>query len=100
MEEKTQENSKSGEAHLLPLEDVEIKSVKTLSKFSKIIESVVIEHGLSYMDAVLHYCEKTGLEYETAGSLIKSSPVLKAKIQLEAEKANFLTKTARLPVEE
>ena len=49
------------------------------------------------MDAVLMYCEETGLEVEIAAKLV-SGP-LKSKIQLEAEELHFLPKsnTTKLP---
>ena len=51
---------------------------------------------MSYMDAVLYYCELNNMEPETAGGLISGK--LKQKIREEAENLNFLPKTARLPL--
>jgi hypothetical protein len=53
---------------------------------------------MEYIDAVLHFCEVTGLEIESAASLIKSSAKMKASIQNEAEELNYLPKSAKLPL--
>lgn len=53
---------------------------------------------VSFMDAVLLYCDVTGMEVEVAGSLIKSSAKLKARIQMDAEELHFLPKTSKLPI--
>lgn len=67
-------------------------------KFSMTIESLAKKNEISYMDAIIHHCHQTGLEFELAGKLI-SGP-LRDKIQLEAEDLNFLPKstTNKLPV--
>jgi hypothetical protein len=66
--------------------------------FSLSIESLVKEKSIPYMDAIILYCEKTGLEIEIASKLI--SGALKAKIKIEAEELNFLpkSKTIKLPL--
>jgi hypothetical protein len=66
--------------------------------FSLSIESLVKEKSIPYMDAIILYCEKTGLEIEIASKLI--SGALKAKIKIEAEELNFLpkSKTTKLPI--
>ena len=53
---------------------------------------------ISYIDAVIYFCEQKGLDVETAASLIRNNSKLKASIQLEAEKLNYLPKTTQLPV--
>ena len=69
-----------------------------ITTFSLSIETVAAEKNLPYMDAVIHHCERTGLEIELAAKLI--SGALKAKIKMEAEELNFLPKsnTHKLPV--
>jgi hypothetical protein len=39
-----------------------------------------INRGVPYIDAVIVYAEKYGLEVEVVGEIIRRSPVLKAKI--------------------
>jgi len=58
-------------------------------EFSLIIEGVVKDKKpITYMDAILWYCEETTIEVESVGRLI--SKALKEKIQVEASKANLI----------
>ena len=66
------------------------------SEFYIKIQKLVEQTKLSYMDAVLHYCDQNGMEPETAAQLINGK--LKAQIREEAEELNFLPKTAKLPI--
>jgi len=63
-------------------------------EFSKIIEDIVKEHRLNYIDAIIYYCEKSGLEIEVASKLI--SPVIKSKLTVEAEDLHLIKRSARL----
>lgn len=69
-----------------------------ISKFSMAIEEIVYMKDISYIDAIVIYCDETGFEIETAAKLV--SGVLKSKIQLEAEDLHFLrkTQTSQLPL--
>ena len=69
---------------------------QTSNEFYTKIQELVEETRLSYMDAVLHYCDQNGMEPETAAQLINGK--LKAQIREEAEELNFLPKTAKLPL--
>jgi len=51
-------------------------------EFSIEIEKMVKEKRISYMEAVLHYCEEHDIDPGTVSSLISKS--LKEKIQVEA----------------
>lgn len=66
--------------------------------FSFEIERIVEEKDVSYIDAVILYCENTGFEIEVAAKLINGA--LKSKIKNEAETLNFLPKsnTTKLPI--
>lgn len=66
-----------------------------IMKFSKEIESLSREKRCNIMDAIVLYCEETGLEIELAASLI-SAP-LKSIINEEAQDLNLLKKETRLP---
>jgi hypothetical protein len=57
-------------------------------EFSLIIEKIVKEKRLSYMDAVIWYCEQNSLDTGTVGSLISKS--LKEKIEVEATDLRML----------
>ena len=68
-------------------------------EFSLIIEGVVKDkRPITYMDAILWYCEQNQIEVESVGRLI--SKALKEKIQVEAANANLLKieETGKLPV--
>ena len=67
-------------------------------KFALTIESMVKEKRISYMDAVVWYCEQNGLDTSQVSSLISKS--LKEKIQVEAVNLNMLKipKCGVLPV--
>jgi hypothetical protein len=73
-------------------------SREEITTFSFKIEEIVEDKDVSYMDAVLLYCEQTGFEIEVAAKLISSS--LKSKIKIEAENLHFLPKsnTSKLPI--
>lgn len=77
---------------------VEFSPTKTLKDFQREIDKLAFEKRIDFMEAVLLYCETTGMEIEVAGSLIKSSAKMKARIQDEAEALNFFPKTTKLPI--
>jgi hypothetical protein len=62
------------------------------------IENLVRDKNIEYIDAIVHYCEKSGLEIEFLAGIIKKDPVMKSKLQFEAENLNFMKKSARLPI--
>lgn len=68
----------------------------TSQKFSIIIEEAVKNHRLSYMDAIVWWCEKNEIEIETAAKLCNG--VIKEKLRYEAQELNFLEKPNRLPI--
>ena len=70
--------------------------VQSSNEFYIKIQELVEKTKLSYMDAVLHYCDQNGMEPETAAQLVNNK--LKAQIREEAEELNFLPKTAKLPI--
>ena len=77
---------------------MKISNIKSSADFVKEIDKLASGKGLTYFDAVMHYCEVHSIEMETAASLIKQSTVLKAKIQLEAENLNLVRRSGRLPI--
>ena len=58
------------------------------NKFSYTIDYFAANTGLTYLDAILDYCEKTGLELELAASLINEN--LKEKIEVQAMESNLM----------
>ena len=68
-------------------------------EFSLIIEGVVKDKKpITYMDAIIWYCEQNQIEVESVGRLI--SKALKEKIQVEASKQNLIKMeaTGKLPI--
>jgi predicted metallopeptidase len=62
------------------------------------IEDIVWNFDISYMDAIVYYCEENNIEVETFAKVIKTNDMLKAKIQSEAEGLNYLPKSSVLPI--
>ena len=71
-------------------------TVMTPKKFAIKIETIVAQGGVSYMDAILDYCEKNQMEPDSIAPLI-SNP-LKEKIEADARELNFLPRVATLPI--
>ena len=80
----------------------EKRELKALQKLNseRIMNDIAtyIAQGVPYIDAVVEYAEKNGLEIEVVGEIIRKSPLLKANIYKEAEELNMVEKLVRLPV--
>jgi len=64
------------------------------SRFAQEIESLVQTNSdMSYIDAIIFFCEKNNIDVESVPKLI--SKPLKEKIKYEAMELNFLKKTSR-----
>jgi hypothetical protein len=64
------------------------------ARFAQEIETLVhSEDKMSYIDAIIHFCEKNSIDVESVPKLI--SKPLKEKIKYEAMELNFLKKTSR-----
>lgn len=57
-------------------------------EFSLTIESLVKEKKISYMDAIIMYCDKNEIDIGSVGSMINKS--LKEKIKIEAVNLRML----------
>jgi hypothetical protein len=77
------------------MREVEEK-LMTPKKFSIAIEKTVRQSGISYMDALVDYCNKNQIEPEQIKPLITKS--LKEKVEVDARNLNFLPKVATLPI--
>jgi len=62
-------------------------------KFAQDIENIVKVSKISYIDAIVTYCEENSIEIESVPKLM--SKPLKEKLKCEAIKLNFLKKTSR-----
>jgi hypothetical protein len=65
-------------------------------KFQQEIETLVAGTDYNYMEAIVEYCNQTGMEIELASTLVNKD--LKAKIAIDAENLNMLPKASRLPI--
>jgi hypothetical protein len=68
-------------------------------KFAFEIDSLVANTDYNYIEAILEYCKKTGLEVEVAAKLINKN--LKKRIESDAMDNNMLkvnVKSAKLPL--
>jgi len=76
--------------------NLEELAVMTPKKFAIKIEEIVSKGGITYMDAILDYCEKNQMEPDAIAPLI--SKPLKEKIEADARELNFLPRVATLPI--
>jgi hypothetical protein len=68
-----------------------------MAKFAKAIEMMVAESDYTYIEAIVEYCNETGLEIEVAATLCNSN--LKSKLENDAMDNNMLkVKSSRLPI--
>jgi hypothetical protein len=63
------------------------------ARFAQDIESIVSKDSMSYIDAIVYYCDKNAIDLESVPKLI--SKPLKEKLKWEATELNFLKKTSR-----
>ena len=71
--------------------------IVTPNTFALLIEDIVKTKRISYIDAVVLYCEKHNIDPSTTKSMINKN--LKEKIAYEAQGLNMLKeKTAKLPI--
>jgi len=66
-------------------------------QFSLKIEQIKRENGdMSYMDAILHYCDQQKIDPAEVGKYVSKS--LKEKITIEAQGLNLIEKNGTLPL--
>jgi len=64
------------------------------SKFAQEIEHLVqYNAGMTYIDAIIHFCEQNSVDLESVPKLI--SKPLKEKLKYEAMELNFLKRSSR-----
>ena len=72
--------------------------ILTKKKFATSVEELVIEKKLTYIDAIVYFCQQNHLEPESVKGLIP--PPLKEKIEAEAIELRVLKteSKAKLPI--
>jgi hypothetical protein len=80
------------------MNNLEELAVMTPKKFAIKIEDMVKNGagGVTYMDAILEYCDQHQMEPDAIAPLI--SKPLKEKLEADARELNFLPRVATLPV--
>lgn len=78
--------------------EIEDLALLNVQDFISIIEEIVATKKVDYFEAVMYYCEKTGLEIESAAQLVKGNAKMKAKVRIDAENSGYLAKTSKLPI--
>jgi hypothetical protein len=78
------------------IQEVKMPTKNEISEFSMKVTEIAEESNLTIMDAIVGYCEKTGMEIDVASTLVSSA--LKSKLREEAQELNLLKKSARLPI--
>lgn len=68
----------------------------TKKRFTKLVETTVFDTKLSYMDAIIHICEKNMIEPEDVKKFL-SAPIVE-KLEAEAMSLNFLPRGNTLDV--
>lgn len=79
-------------------ETIIIDELINVKDFINNIKHISETKRIDYLDAVMLYCEETGLEIETAAAFIRSNPKIKAQIRSAAEDQNYFPKSAQLPI--
>ncbi len=76
--------------------EIKVNSVLVPEEFVSDIEEIVYMADCDYLEAAMIYAERVGVEVETVAALVRKHPVLKAKIQVEAEDLNLVHRTPKL----
>ena len=76
---------------------VKIAKMLDSDKFYRAVDNIVADNKMTYIDAVVYYCEKNNIEIEVAAHLVKTNFRIKAVVQSEGEDLNILPRTAKLP---
>jgi Phage late-transcription coactivator len=66
-------------------------------KFNNEIDKMC-RNNVDYIDAVITWCERNNVDVEVLAGVIKKDPVIKSKLQADAENLNFLKGGAKLPI--
>ena len=82
------------------IEKVLAEKFLTPIKFSMFIEETVLREKMNYIDAIIFYCEKEGIEVDSISKLMTKP--LKEKLKVDATRLNFMksrgASKAKLPL--
>jgi hypothetical protein len=71
-----------------------LDNILNKASFTQMIERLVHQHKMTYMEAILHLCDERQIDPLDIGKLV--SPVIKSKVEAEAQGKNLLPKTNTL----
>lgn len=71
-------------------------SLSDMENFSDKINKIVQNDNLEYIDAIVHFCEESGIEIEIAAKLI--TPAIRQKIESEAIQNRLIQRYPVLPI--
>lgn len=72
-----------------------INKITTVAQLTEQIEVLIKQYKISYIDAIVAYCEQHNVEVETVAALIKGNSKLKSKLQSEGETLRMLVKVKK-----
>lgn len=79
-------------------ENLKFSKIINTASFYEEIDGLVHKHNLTYMDAIIYFCEKNEVEIETAATMVKGNFRIRSHIQSEGEVLNYLPRSAKLPL--
>ena len=70
----------------------------SIPDFINDIEKMRQKNRVEYIDAIVTWCEKHNIEVEYVAGIIKKDPVLRSKLEVEAEGLNIIKRVgSKLP---
>ena len=72
------------------------REFSSANEFSLFVERQHVETGVPHMEIVINYCAEKDIDIEVVAPLINKS--LKEKIRNEAEEANMMKRSGKLPL--
>jgi hypothetical protein len=77
-------------------EDLVINANEFISEIEVLHKSL----GLTYMEAIVYWCEARALDVESVSHIVKKNRVMKSRLKTEAEDLNYIKrkKSAKLPL--
>jgi hypothetical protein len=72
------------------------REFSSANEFSLFVERRHVDTGVPHMEIVINYCAEKDIDIEVVAPLINKS--LKEKIRIEAEEANMMKRSGKLPL--
>lgn len=68
------------------------------SIFNSDIEDIVYMKDVTYIDAVVEWSKNNNYDIDYAAELVNNNPIIKSKIEIEAQNLGVIKKSLRLPI--